>query len=223
MTRREDNHPDDPPRTAPRHPDDLRLVQDCVNGDRRRWAELLTRYERTIHFAIVNTLRAQDAAPDPDRVADIQGDLIVLLARERFRKLRLYSGRSRLGQWLKVVAANYTIDQLRKNRPTVSLSADDPAGEHLRRTLTSPQLPPDRQLERRELKAILRALYTELPPDDQRFIELFFQEERSFPEVAEAMDTSLDAAYTRKNRIRNRLLRLARKRGYLPRHRGGGR
>ncbi|MEO1273103.1 MAG: hypothetical protein AAFX99_33870, partial [Myxococcota bacterium] len=96
-------------------------------------------------------------------------------------------------------------------------SADDPMAEHLRNTLASKRIAPDRQIEHRELHAILRQLYTELPPDDQRFISLFFQQERGFAEVATAMGTTLDAVYTRKNRIRNRLLRLARKRGYLPR------
>ena len=63
---------------------------------------------------------------------------------------------------------------------------------------------------------ILRGLCSELPAEDQRFIKLFFHEERSFQEVSAVMNTTLDASYTRKNRIRNRLLKLARARGFLP-------
>lgn len=199
---------------------DWELVQRCVEGERAAWVELLERYERTLYFAVLNTLRAQSVSLSNDRVADIQGDLIVALAHDDFRKLRRYSGRSKLAQWLKVVASHYTIDVLRRQRPTLSLdaAAELPTRDALHRALQSQRADhqrPDHAIQRRETLNALRSLCDQLPREDQRFVQLFYREERSFQEIAELMGTTLDAVYTRKNRIRHRLLRLAHKRGLL--------
>lgn len=203
------------PTHAPRHADDWKLVQACVHGDRASWARLLQLHERTIFFAILNTLRTWGAHSPRDRVEDLQGDVIIELVKNDFAKLRKYSGRSRLGQWLKVVSSNYTIDQLRKQRPTVSLSDDaSSASRALRDTLPAEQVPADRRLQRAEQRAALRDLVQELPRDDRRFFELFCDRELSFEQIAEVMDTTIGAVYARKNRVRKKLTALARERGF---------
>ena len=196
-----------------RYIEDYALVQRLIAGDRASWADLIRRHERTVHFAIVNTLRTYGAHASADRVADLQGDVMVDLVSRDYRKLRRYSGRCRLDHWLKVVAGNYTIDTLRKKRPTVSLTDDTGPARSLRESLPSPGPSPDARLSRHQRLEGLRALYTELSPGDQRFVELYVKQELSFEEVAAAMNTTVGAVYARKNRVRKKLTDLAQRRG----------
>lgn len=203
------------PSSTPRHAEDWQLVQACAQGDRASWARLLKLHERTIFYAILNTLRTWGAHAPRERVDDLQGDVIIELVKNDFAKLRKYSGRSRLGQWLKVVSANYTIDQLRKQRPSVSLNDDtSTASRALRDTLPAHSEPADRRLQRAEQRRALRDLVQELPADDQRFYELFCDQELSFEQIAEVMETTIGAVYARKNRVRKKLTTLARERGF---------
>jgi len=175
---------------------------------------LIERYERTLYYAVLNTLRAYGAWVTTDRVADIQADIMVELVKDDFRRLRKYSGRCRIEPWLKVVASNYTIDQLRKQRPTVSIDQDTESARRLRSSLPDLRPMPDEALRRRELTESLRALCAALPDDDQRFVELFYRQERTFEEIAEAMQTTVGAIYARKNRVRKKLIALAQERGF---------
>ncbi len=197
-----------------RNRDDWQLVQDCVNGDRAQWMELLERYESTVYFAILQTLRVRGAQHDEDTVLDMQCDLMVRLVKDDFRKLSRYSGRCKLGHWLKIVAGHHVIDELRHRRPTLSL---DDSAEHARavqRTLVSPTPAPDQVLGRREQLQALRALCGELPEADRRFIELHVEHELSFEEIAVVMETTVGAVYARKNRVRKKLIEMAQARGF---------
>ena len=193
-----------------KHKEDWALVQDCISGDRARWAALFLRYETTIEIAVRQTLQTHGAHAPAHRVEDIQGDIAVALVKHDFRKLRSYSGRCRLGAWLKVVASHHTIDTLRKQRPGLSLNADTEASEALRNTLTDGSLAPDEALAWRHRAEMLRSLYDELHDEDRRFVALFFEQDLGFDEIAGIMETSVGAVYARKNRVRKKLMRLAR-------------
>ena len=165
---------------APLHKEEIALVQACICGDRESWGRLLVKYERTMYFAIVNTMRVWDVAYSANRVEDIQNKLVVVLSKERFRKLRLYSGRCRLRQWLKVVTSNFTVDHVRRlirERRVVSLSGDNKESEGLRQSLTSWGVTtwPDHQVQERQGLSHLRDLYKEVPEDDLLFVRLFLE------------------------------------------------
>ncbi len=185
---------------------DLALVRGCVEGDRARWQELFERYETTIEVAVRHTLQLYGVHPAPEFVEDLQADIAVALVKDDFRRLRSYSGRCRLGAWLKVVAGNHTIDALRKRRPTLSLSDEGPVGHALRKTLTDTAPLPDDAIERLAQVKALADLFEVLPPEDRRFVELFFEQGLSFEAVALEMGATVGAVYARKNRVRKRLM-----------------
>ncbi len=196
------------------HMEDWNLVQDCIGGDRRCWATLIERYEPAIGLAISHTLRAHHVRHDPALLEDLQSDVFVALVRDDCRKLRRYSGRCRLGSWLKVVASHLTIDALRRRRPSISLNDDgNDVAASINASLRCPQESAEETLGRRDRLEALRALYDALPKEDRRFVTLFFEREMSFEQVAAEMKTTVAAVYARKNRVRKKLLALARARG----------
>lgn len=199
------------------HSEDVILVERLIAGCRSSWETLLERHERTVYYAVVNTLRSYSNPAAPDVVEDLQAEVFVELVRDDFRKLRRYSGRSKLSHWLKVVASNYTVDFLRKKRPSMSLNEDTAQADRLRRSLVSSRPAPDARLWSRERGDMLRELTSSLSPSDQRFVALFYGLELSFDEIATEMDTTVGAIYARKNRVRKKLRALAIDAGYVDR------
>ena len=183
-------------------------MQRCIAGDRSAWETLFRRSERGLEVSIRRTLQMHGAFVTQDRVEDIKGDLVVALVRDEFRKLRSFRGRCRLSAWLKVVAANYVVDVLRRRRPTVSLSGDTKASRHLLETLVDGSPSPHEELLDRRRVDFYRSIPDRLSREEQRFFNLFLEQGCSFEEIAETLETTIGAVYARKNRLRKRLMKM---------------
>ncbi len=198
-----------------KNPADFALAQRLIAGERHAWVEWTKRFESTIYYAIFNTLRSYGADTTPDRVEELQGQVLDVLIRNDYKRLRHYSGRSKLHHWLKVVAGNYTIDFLRKQRPGVSLDDDrSDASAAVRSQLVAKAPSTEVQLHRERALAKIRELAAKLPEDDRAFFELFFVEELGFAEIAERLNTTVGAIYARKNRVRKKLTKWMEEAGY---------
>jgi RNA polymerase sigma-70 factor (ECF subfamily) len=187
---------------------DLALVEDCLAGQQAAWETLVRRHEPTVHLAIRQALKIHTGSGEEAEVVELVAELFFRLVSNDFRRLRRYAGRSSLKTWLKVVAGNFVIDELRRSRPDLSL--DDPDWAGLRAQLATSTAAPDARLERDEARALLNRLASQLPPDDRRFVELYYARELSFEAVAKAMSTTVGAIYSRKNRVRKKLAELLR-------------
>lgn len=191
---------------------DLELVARVVTGDRAAWASFVNTHQVHIHYALLRTLTRRHHNPTPEDLEDLEADLLLNLVANRFRRLQGYRGQCSLRQWLKVVASNYAIDFLRKQRPTLPLTTLDPDDTLLTHPeLVDPSPSPDTHIAHQQLTAQLNALIQQLNDEDQLFIELYYRREHSFERVAELMGTTIRASYARKNRIRKRLKALAQK------------
>ncbi len=200
--------------TEIRFTDDLALAQGCVQGQRACWQTLIERYQSTVRLAVLHTLRARSVPLREALLEDLTSDVMVELVRNDFRKLRSYSGRCRLGSWLKVVASHYTIDYLRRKKPSLSLNDDTPTSRALRESLVCPRPGPEHILDNARRREALRQLWERLCSEDRRFVELFYEQGLGFEDTARAMDTTVGAIYARKNRVRKKLLSMAQDLGW---------
>ena len=189
------------------------LVARCVTGDRDAWEALVCGFETTVYFALRNALLVNGHQAPDDLVDELQSEVFFRLIRNDFTKLRQFQGRCSLKHWLKVVVGNFVIDFLRKRRPSCSL--DDPRLAELRDAIPSDNISPEDSVASLEARQLLRELWDVLAHDDRRFVELFYEQQLSFAEVAAEMRTSIGAVYARKNRVRKKLATLLRKRDRL--------
>lgn len=187
--------------------EDLALVQRCIDRDPAAFLRFVELAEPVILHAILATLRRCGQRPERFEVGDLQADLLVSLVQQDFARLRRYAGRCGLPHWLKVVAANHTLDRLRRQRAVVSLEDEAPEARRITGELASPAPAPDRVAAARQELSRLQAALRTLPQEDQRFVELHYIEGLGLPEVAEAMGASVDAIYARSSRLRQRLRR----------------
>ena len=132
-----------------------------------------------------------------------------------FRSIRGFEGASQLGTWLHRIAVNAALMKLRsrRRRPAVHLG-DLPGGGDPGRGRLEPsswQDPGDAALERRELRAMVRAKIDLLPPDHRNVLVLRDMEELSTEDTAAALGINPGAVKTRLHRARKALRELIEK------------
>lgn len=129
-----------------------------------------------------------------DRAEDLAQQTFLKVHRNRHR----YRTGSPVGPWVLAIARHLSIDALRK------------AGRS-RETLTREGTLPDRLTDHRdpaidaEIKEAVRAAVETLPPSQRAVIAMHKLDERSFAEVAEALDINEGAARVRAHRAYARL------------------
>jgi RNA polymerase sigma-70 factor (ECF subfamily) len=175
----------------------------------RRWRELCRRFEPLIATCVARTLRRYGAWAMAD-LHDLVNDAWVALLRDDLRKLRQYDARRgyRLTSFIGLVATNITIDHLRM--PRAEHAPLDGSLEELLATRSEP--PPD-ALEQRQEVARARAAVGLLSRADRALFACCVDEEQPPEVIARDWGVSVNTIYSRKSKLRQRLLELLRSKG----------
>ncbi len=121
-----------------------------------------------------------------------------------FESLDRFEGRSAIGTWLYRAAHNACIDRLRRQRPTLELTEEDPEEDGLPMpTILADwdNLPEDLQAQA-EFQTQLRAAIAELPPRLRAAFLLRDVEELSTEEAAQVLEIEPGALKVRLHRAR---------------------
>jgi RNA polymerase sigma-70 factor (ECF subfamily) len=133
-----------------------------------------------------------------------------------FRALDRFEGGSQLGTWLHRIVVNAALMKLRRRRNHRETSIEellpgyDVDGHRELRVAGDPF--PDEQLEREELRALLRESVSELPEGYRQVYLLRDVEELSTEETATALGLSANAVKIRLHRARQALITLVQRR-----------
>ncbi|MFT3972631.1 MAG: RNA polymerase sigma factor [Amaricoccus sp.] len=167
--------------------DDATLLAQYAGGDRAA-ARLLTARHAPRVFAVARRMLG-----DPAEAEDVTQETMLRLWRIA---PDWQPGQAALGTWLHRVAANLCIDRLRRRREVTSDGvperADEAPGALAR-------------IEADDRAAALHAALGELPDRQRLAIVLRHFEERSNPEIAEILDTSVEAVESLLGRARRDL------------------
>jgi RNA polymerase sigma-70 factor, ECF subfamily len=154
------------------------LLERIRGGDQGAMASLFDRYGGAVYSVAFRILR------DPGHAEDVMQEVFLQV----WRHPELFvSGRGSLGAWLVVVARNRAIDLLRRRKP--SDSVEDVV-------LASPQNLAS-EAERDALVEKVRKVLRDLPPEQQKSMELAFFEGLSHSEIAEKTGDPLGTVKTR--------------------------
>lgn len=167
-------------------PSDQDLLSRIRLGDQDAMAAIFRRYGGAVFSVALRILR------DPGQAEDIMQEILFQVWRS---SEAFVQGRGSLGAWLVVVARNRSIDALRRRKPSDSVedvflaSNQDVESEAVREVMVEK----------------VRAYMKDLPPDQQKSIQLAFFEGLSHTEIAAKTGDPLG---TVKTRIRLALLSL---------------
>ncbi|MCA9524284.1 MAG: sigma-70 family RNA polymerase sigma factor [Myxococcales bacterium] len=177
------------------------LVARCVDLDRRAWDEFVREFTGLVYFAIAHAARRRQAQLDDDTVADLHNAIFLSFLEDDCRRLRQFSGRCSVSNWIKVVAVNATIDHLRRRRPEIlsdELPEQIPAAY---RELLNEVDSPEEQLSDRQRSDQLQRALAQLTSQERLFVEYFYRDGLDLPQIAAIFGISAGAVYARKHRV----------------------
>ncbi len=176
--------------------DDRTLVARILGGDRDRFAELVSRYEkRVINYVYRITHRYEDAH-------DLTQEIFVKV----FLALDRYDPKYQFSTWVFRIAQNSAIDALRKRSiaevPLVR-PGDEEQGKE--REFADNGISPYRALKNKQLTVAIDRAVEKLPPDYRELIQLRHFAEMSYEEIASMKKLPLGTVKNKLFRARNLL------------------
>jgi len=177
---------------------------DCIRrihaGETHLFHELIRPCEKPVYFLLLSLLRNEAEAEDAAQETAVKV----------YRNLHLFRGESKFRTWVLSIARNEGLARLRKvqNRREDSLDAmAEDAGDFTPAILTSWREIPAQELERQELRALLRQAIDGLPQIYRNVMLLRDIEEMDVRETAAALGVTEAAVKVRLHRARALLQR----------------
>lgn len=172
-----------------------RLVARCKKGERGAFDDLMRRYDKKVYNFAYRLCGAYDEAND--------------IAQETF--VRVYNalpnfrGDSSFITWLFRITTNVYLDERKRQRarPAQSLEEIIELEETtVNRQIEDPSPGPEETVEVRERGDLLQAAINSLPEYQRAMIVMYHTENRSYEEIAEALDMPIGTVKSRLNRAR---------------------
>ncbi|MGB1708252.1 MAG: RNA polymerase sigma factor [Rubripirellula sp.] len=178
---------------------DLVLASRMVARENTAWVEFVTRFDSLVFSRIQATWREAGLGfLSPEVAAEISSEVFTGLLNNDMKSLKGYSGRSRLSTWLSVVVRRTTLRYLGAIRR-----------QHSERELDEQA---DPRQEQRELQACsedrldtLRVARKKLSQEDQQVLNLFYEKDYSYQQIAGELNISVNAIGPKLDRARRRL------------------
>ena len=192
---------------------DFELIQACVSGDKKSWDEFVDRFSRLIYDSIIRIFRKYGSDFDKDILDDLHNDVFVSLLDNNYKALRVFEGRNgcKVASYIRTISARKAIDFLRRIKPVVSIEegSENKNGVDSRIIDALAVFSTEENIESNESAEVSKALLGELKKEEFKLCELFFIEKESPEHIAEKLGISVDNFYVRKQRVLNKLKKIA--------------
>ena len=172
-------------------------IEQALKGNQKAYRELTERHQTAIFHIVYKIVRDKETA----------NDLVQETFMKAFTSLASYRSEYRFSTWLYKIAANSSIDFLRKKR-IKALSLDrtinDESGS---REMDVPDYSyhPERDLERKEQRFSIEEAISSLPDKYREVIIYRHQDDKSYEEIADLLDIPLGTVKARIFRARELL------------------
>ena len=185
---------------------DLELLEKVLERSDDAWNEFVRRFRGLIYRCVSKVICKYESIMASEDINEIFAEVLFNLMRDDMRKLRAYDPTrgSKLGSWIGLLSINTAYDYLRVStrRPILDRLDGAPEGETLRDPL-------DDFLEK-ERWSYLESLLADFSERDRDFVALYYGSGLEPEQIAEQMQISVKTVYSKKNKIRNRLVDLVR-------------
>jgi RNA polymerase sigma-70 factor (ECF subfamily) len=194
---------------APDPTADAALIAAVLQRQPGAWHQLFKRHERLIIACLRRVFVRYHVPLPPEDLEDLMGIVCLDLVKENYKKLGTFDASRgyRLSSWIGLIATNVAHDALRRRLPG-HLSIDDEEGQV--HDLPSALPDPLAALEQKERVDLLAQALSHLSAVDRAFVVQYYGEGRTPEEIAESTGVSVNTIYSRKNKVRAKLLRLIR-------------
>jgi len=173
------------------------LIESALGGNQGAYKELMERHRSAIYHIVLKIVRDREAVED----------LVQETFMKAFASLATYRSEYKFSTWLYRIAANAAIDYLRKKR-LKTLSLDAPV--HGSDDMGSIDIPdysysPEKEIEEREKRISINDAIDSLPEKYRLVIVYRHKDDKSYEEIAEALDIPIGTVKARIFRARELL------------------
>ena len=184
------------------------LIAGCLRSEKAAWDSFVLQYSNLVYHTIKKTLNLHHVETRTDLVEDLYQEFFVSLLRNDYKKLRQFRGAysCSLASWLRLLTARLTIDFLRKQAP----SSGEVAGAMSRHGADAAEPLISEQQER-----LLNQAIQTLSPRDRILLDLCYRQALASEEIAGLLKTSVNAVYTQKSRVLEKIREVWRRSGAL--------
>lgn len=182
--------------------DEDKLRQKCLAGDHAAAEEFVRRYSDLVYRTVQYTLLNRNMPFVPEDISDLHNTIFLEFFEKDCKKLAQFEGRNgcRLATWVRLVAMRIVLNHLRKRGVDSISGRRQMVGADYIRELQAENREALEVLEQAEQVALLESCIRQLPAKYRLFFKLHCECELSAPEIAQAMQISIDNVYTVKHR-----------------------
>ena len=176
---------------------DKELIENALTGDQDAYRQLMTRHQMAIFHIVFKIVRDKETA----------ADLVQETFMKAFASLATYRAEFKFSTWLYRIAANCAIDYLRKQRiRTLSLDAPtETADGRIEIEVPDYSHSPEKDLVDHERKVSINDAIDALPDKYRLVIVYRHKDNKSYEEIAEALNIPLGTVKARIFRARELL------------------
>lgn len=167
---------------------DYELIEECLNGDKNAFSELVSRYKRLIYSVAYKFSR------DNDEVNDLAQEAFLKI----YKSLSKYDSQYKFSTWSVKVATNICLDHVRRKK-LKSISLDE------LENVVGRNNSPEEYYLRKEKSQVLQNAIDELPEIYRVPIVLYHQKGMSYKEIAETLGKPMSIIKNRIFRARHAL------------------
>ncbi len=173
---------------------DYELIDESIGGNEDAFGILMGRYENSLYGLIFKMVRNHEETQDLVQEAFIKS----------YKALESFNKQYSFSTWLFKIASNNCIDHLRKRRlQTTSIDAPIPTEDgSLSQDLPDNSYSPEKDSLRNELFSSINSIIDELPEKYRVVINLRHKEDKSYEEIAVALNIPIGTVKARIFRAR---------------------
>lgn len=168
-----------------------RLVQSAREGNQEAVSALYEKSYSKVFYTVKSMIKDEDA------VLDIVQDTYI----KAFTHLDTFEGNDKFIPWVKRIASNTARDWLKKKKPTLftEMTSDDGQDTPVEEQFADERSAyiPEQAIDENETKRLIREIIDDLPDDQRAVIGMYYYEEMSVREIAEALGASESAVKSR--------------------------
>lgn len=189
------------------------LLNACCTGDKNAWDAFVEKYTNLIYHTVHKTLKTYYSDFLYQDVEDIHNSIFLSLMENDYKKLRQYKGINgcTVSSYLMVITANFTLNFIKRYKSHVPIESDSNDNRDVIENISAAHSQPDEEFVNIDHDKILKELIEELNSNDKLFLKLYYEKELPPEEIAEILNLSVSAIYSKKNRITDKLKKIAKK------------
>lgn len=190
------------------------LLYSCIQGCQESWDTFVSKYTNLIHHTIRRVLHTYKVYAHYHDTHDIHNNFFLSLIEDNYKKLRQYEGRNgcSVSSWLVVVATNLVLKFIRQRKRYILGSSNTVNVDEVGILSDSQEQQPEELLLEKEHEELFKELISDLNANDKLFLELYCRRGLPAEKVAGILSITVSTVYSKKSRIREKLIKIAKKR-----------